>query len=557
MSLTMMLNPSKMISPLLLAWLVLGNSPANTAEPTPAETRKQLIAIWKRASTGPAKAAALIDLGGTYASEKNHAAARAEFEKALATPGLAPDQAGRALLQLADGYAREYKWQPAQAALEKAMALRGVSNAVKIDAHIAAGGIFEKYGDWPKVKGAYSEALKFTDMAPERKAAARRAMAKALVNLKEYAAARAVMRELLVAETAPTDAVHQTIPRTVLKEYVAGKISPDTERAMIQMSLAKTLHDEGGFAEARSEFAKAQAMPKLTDALKAEIQLYIGLSYYDAKDYERAKPELAKVLAMPGAGTRPAWDGGRIGYVPAREAMLRLHLRNLVAEDRKVLKVLFIGSSHTLRGDIPELVAKLAASAPADRPRIIAGDYVRMGTTIKTFWNAGDTPDTARGVIAAEPWDAVVFETFYNMQADELLKYGTLFADLIRARKAAPVIYESPIAMASAYPAVFQKFHDDNLALVKALRTPAAPSVAAWMRYLGPTPTPERFSAVYADWIHATPAGAYMSACCIYSALTGYSPVGLAHPNLSADEASVLQQAAWQAFQETNPNLNR
>lgn len=536
---------------------MLGGGLANTAEPTFAEARKQLITTLERARTGPETASALIDIGGTYASENNHAAARAEFEKALATEGITPDQAGRALLHLADGYACEYKWQPANAALEKAIALSGVSNAIKIDAHIAGGGIFEKYGDWTKVKAAYSEALKFTDVAPKQKAAAQRAMAKALTNLKEYAGARAVMRELLAAKTAPTDAVQQSVPRTVLREYVAGEIPPDTERAMLQMSIAKTLHIERSFAEARTELARAQAMPGLTDALKAEIQLYIGLSYYDAKDYEHAKPDLAKVLTMPGAGTRPAWDGGRIGYVPAREAMLRLRLRNLLAEDQKVIKVLFIGSSHTLRGDIPELVTTLAASAPANQPRIIAGDYVRMGTGINTFWNAGDTPDTARGVIAAEPWDAVVFETFYNMRADELLKYGTLFTDLIRAQKAAPVIYESPIAQASVYPDAFQKFHDDNLALVKALNAPVAPSVAAWMQYLGPKPAKEDFGSVYADWIHAAPMGAYMAACCIYSGLTGFSPVGLAHPNLSAAEANVLQQAAWTAFQETNPDLKR
>jgi len=122
MSLTMMLNPSRMISPFLLALVVLERSPANTAEPTLAEARNQLVTTGERASTGREKAAALIDLGGTYASENNHAAARAEFEKALATPGLAPDQAGQALLQLADGYACEYKWQPAQATLEKAIA---------------------------------------------------------------------------------------------------------------------------------------------------------------------------------------------------------------------------------------------------------------------------------------------------------------------------------------------------------------------------------------------------------------------------------------------------
>ena len=219
-----------------------------------------------------------------------------------------------------------------------------------------------------------------------------------------------------------------------------------------------------------------------------------------------------------------------------------------------MLKVLFIGSSHTLREDIPGLVTKIAESAPADKPRIIAGDFVRMGTGINTFWDAGDSPDTARGVINAEPWDAVVFETFYTMKSDDLLKYGTLFADLIRSRKARPVLYESPIAQASVYPDAYQKFHDNNVALAGALKVPLAPSVHAWMQFLGQHPTAEQFGTVYADWIHAAPKGAYMTACSIYSALTGFSPVGLAHPNLSDADAAVLQQAAWKAFQESNPN---
>lgn len=246
-----------------------------------------------------------------------------------------------------------------------------------------------------------------------------------------------------------------------------------------------------------------------------------------------------------------------MGYVPAREAMLRLRLRNLAPEDKTTLKVLFIGSSHTMRGDIPALVMHLAASAPADRPRIIAGDFIRMGTTIDRFWNEGDTPDTSRGLIAAEPWDAVVFETFYTTTTDDLLKYGTLFADLIRSQKAKPVLYESPIAQASAYPEAYRAFHEDNVTLARALKTPVAPSVHAWMRYLGPKPTPAQFGAVYADWIHATPQGAYMSACCIYSALTGQSPVGLAHPGIPDSDADALQKAAWTAFEESNSTLKR
>jgi hypothetical protein len=73
------------------------------------------------------------------------------------------------------------------------------------------------------------------------------------------------------------------------------------------------------------------------------------------------------------------------------------------------------------------------------------------------------------------------------------------------------------------------------------------------MNYLGPNPTKEQFNVVYADWIHASPKGAYMTACCIYSALTGASPVGLYHPaDISAEEAKIFQEAAWKAFQESN-----
>lgn len=501
-----------------------------------AEARKQFVSALDLATTGSEKASALVGIGETYDSEQNTAAARAEFEKALAVTGITPDQAGQTLLFIADGYGREYKWQPANAALEKVLAMNGVSNDIQIKAHLAVGLIFENYGDWTRVKAANVEALKTPGIDRKQKTLARKPLAKALVNLRQYAESRSVMKELLADETLPS-----------------------AFRATTQTSVGKTLLYERSYAEARMEFGKTLAMPDVSESLQAEIQLHIGLSYYEAQDYEHAKPELMKVLEMPGASVRPPWDGGRVGYAPRREAILRLRLRSLIPDDdgQKVLKVLFIGSSHTFRGDVPEMVTQLAASAPADRPRIIAGDFIRMGTTINTFWNAGDTPDTARGVIAAEPWDAVVFETFYTMNRDDLLKYGTLFADLIRRQNAQPALYESPIAQASAYPDAYQQFHDANVTLAKVLKAPVAPSVQAWMQYLGPKPTAGQFGAVYADWIHATPQGAYMTACCIYSALTGFSPVGLDHPGIPEADAKLLQQAAWTAFLESNLDVKR
>ena len=505
------------------------------ADSSDAEARKQFTTALEKAASGSEKAAALIGLGGTFASEKDHPSARAEFEKALAIEGITPEQGAQALFKIASGYIDEKKDQPAIAALEKALAQKGVSNQTKLHAGILLGQTLLKY-PWvySRAREVFADILKSPEITTEQKVAAQTGQVKVLMGLKEYAEARGLMESLAANET------------------VAPSI-----RLSTRVSIGKTLMLERNFEAARIEFANALATPGVSDAIKADIQLQIGLSFYDAKDYERAKPELMKMFEMPGADVRPPWDGGRIFYLPAREAVLRLRLRNLIPDDKKVLKVLFIGSSHTLREDIPGLVTKIAESAPADKPRIIAGDYVRMGTTINTFWDAGESPDTARGVNNAEPWDAVVFETFYNMKYDDLLKYGTLFADQIRSGNARPVLYESPIAQASVYPDAYRQFHDNNVALATALKAPLAPSVHAWMQFLGPHPTAEQFGTVYADWIHAAPKGAYMTACSIYSALTGCSPVGLAHPNLSDADAAVLQQAAWKAFQESNPNLKR
>jgi len=47
-----------------------------------------------------------------------------------------------------------------------------------------------------------------------------------------------------------------------------------------------------------------------------------------------------------------------------------------------------------------------------------------------------------------------------------------------------------------------------------------------------------------------------MAAYCIYSAITGTSPVGLSHPDsVSAEDAKAMQEAAWTAVQEANPDL--
>lgn len=278
---------------------------------------------------------------------------------ALGLEGITPDQAGEALLKISQGYARESQWQPANAAFENALALEGGSDALKIKAYFGEGNIWMNYGDWSRVKTANAAALGFANRLSEQKIQAQKARAKALLNLREFPVARAVMKELLVSGEQQLKSLEQAVPSTVLKEYASAEVLPQTERAMLEVNIGKTFIGELNYGAARDEFVKAQAMPGLQDGMRAEIQLYLGVSFYEGGDYQRAKRELLKVPNMPAVGVRPAWDCGRVGYVPGREAMLRLRLRNLVSDDQKPLKVLFTGSSHTLQGNIPELVTQM------------------------------------------------------------------------------------------------------------------------------------------------------------------------------------------------------
>ena len=63
---------------------------------------------------------------------------------------------------------------------------------------------------------------------------------------------------------------------------------------------------------------------------------------------------------------------------------------------------------------------------------------------------------------------------------------------------------------------------------------------------------------LYADWIHASLKGAYLTACCVYSALTNRSPAGLAYPEgVSSEEAMLFQKIAWNSFEETEAAKKR
>lgn len=460
-------------------------------------------------------------------SEGNSLAARAALEQALSLTQGHPEVRSQILLRLASAYMEDADASSAIPVLQSVLNNPETLEDTKAAAYLLTAKIYSNYGDpssWAKVKDASLQALNLPHISDTRRTAAREALVPALLYLGENTLARRELEILTVADTLST-----------------------RSRASHLVGLARVLMLEQAYPGARNALDQAlkvfgeEAQPSDDTAETfAEIQLLRGVSFYEEGNAPRAQVELQRVLGMPGQSGASA---------QTRAALLRLSLRKWLPAEASVLNVLFIGSSHTIRGNIPLLVEQLAASAPPGTPRVRAGEHVRTGTGMRAFWEEGDSRHTARGKIAAEPWDAVVVETFFKNNRESLEYYTQKYTELVRSKNARLIVYESPVAKATLYPAGFASFHAENVRLGKSLQVPLAPCVHAWMQFLGENPPPERFDVLYADWIHSSLKGAYLNACCIYSALTHRSAEGLAHPKeLTNDEAILFQKLAWSSF---------
>ena len=477
----------------------------------------------------------LYKAGQAHQEAGRYAEARAEYEKALAVDGITPDQTGRVLVKIGDAFLKEKKVRDGVAALKKALAMKEISNPTRIEANLLFGQAYLAY-PWvlDQSRDAFIEVLNLPEATPEQKTAARKGLIEAQIGLRQFGKAREIM--LALADD--------------------PNLTP-AEKTSNQISIGTTCLLEGMYVEARTELGKALEMKGLSDAQKVDIQLKIALSYYEAGDHERAQPELEKILNMPRADAPPFRSDGFGNSVasPMRAAKMRLLKMSETDERKNTIAAIFIGSSMTIRGYMPLSVENMASSAPEGQPRIIAGMYVRGGTKIDAFWNNGETRDTARGALSAAPWDVVVIETFDNMTPEDLMKYGKLFADFARSRNIAPVLYESHPRFAQPYPEAALKYHNSVVKVGKALNAPVAPVLLAEMKYLEAVPTAKR-EEFYDDWVHPSQKGRYMAAYCIYATVTGYSPVGLPHTGgITDEEAKAMQEAAWNAVRETNPNL--
>ncbi|MEI6166397.1 MAG: hypothetical protein WCS52_04315 [bacterium] len=497
------------------------------------------------------QAAAAKGMAGYASRVQAKIDALAECAKAGEGKTLTPDETACAYLAIAEKHST-YNREGALAAYYAASAVKGVSGETKTHGELAYINIRIGEQDWGNARRLALAALQTSGATPVQKASLKKKIVSVAINGRNYPEARSYLMEILTDGTPLQTLSKDEIPYTVIGEFVQTNVSQQAERVAAMAKIGKLYLVEQNFEKAREVFTNALAMPGISDQRKAECQLYIGITYFDTKDYAKAKPEFEKVLSMKGNASPSPWDHDllRIDYVPEREAKLRLAF---IEKNPKVKKVLFLGSSNTGRGDLPGTVMRMSESAPADRVRIVSGDYEMMGTRIPTFWNLGTAPSTPRGVIKAHPWDAVVFEIPYTTcdQSTGVAEYAPRMISLIQGIKALPVIYEVHPFYGWTQKKQFGKYDNAQLAPIPANSAALAPGAYAELQIVGTNPSDQALSEFHSDKLHASEKGAYLMACCLYAALTDSSPEGLFAPtDLKKDAVELLQQAAWKSYCE-------
>jgi hypothetical protein len=223
----------------------------------------------------------------------------------------------------------------------------------------------------------------------------------------------------------------------------------------------------------------------------------------------------------------------------------------LVGEGRPVL---FIGNSYTYLMDIPGIVQALADSAGGEKLAVatVAGPDMAL----VDHWSEG----TAVREIRKGGWEWVVLQQGPSSTAinrDTLLLATRQFATEITRVSARPALF-------SAWPSQSRRQDFDRAiesyvlasAEVDGLFLPVASAwLAAWR--LDPSVR------LYADGLHPSLDGAYLSALVIYARLLGKSPRGLpnrvklrsgAIVSMPANLASLLQEAAHEAAGPFSPD---
>ncbi len=214
---------------------------------------------------------------------------------------------------------------------------------------------------------------------------------------------------------------------------------------------------------------------------------------------------------------------------------------------KPMLKVLFIGNSHTYVNDMPYMFQSLANEVQ-NETEVFSVMLALPGITLGYH---SVLPSTRFSLLFGDYDYAVIQQQAHPFmgqealirEAKEVVKFtkGTktkVVANMTWAKKSAP---EDQQEMTDAYLAMAKKY--DAL---------LSPTGEAWGKVRKENSNIELF---YVDGEHSSPAGAYLTACCFVCTILGKSPIGLSSKiaksdtvvvDLAPETAKILQTAAFE-----------
>lgn len=218
-----------------------------------------------------------------------------------------------------------------------------------------------------------------------------------------------------------------------------------------------------------------------------------------------------------------------------------------------LMKVLFIGNSHTYLHYMPQILVKLADAA--DRGVTLHADQITgEGASLQWHWNNSPT----RVKIQSRQWDFVVLQDRSGGPLEELESFRTharLLDEVIRRQGAKTIFY---MTWANKSRPGTQKILVDAYGQTAAeLGAGLAPVGLAWEKALS---LDEALNLYHIDDRHANPTGAYLTACVFYTFFFNTSPEGLPATlqidgkmrlDLAEDRAGFLQKIAYETVSNT------
>jgi len=213
------------------------------------------------------------------------------------------------------------------------------------------------------------------------------------------------------------------------------------------------------------------------------------------------------------------------------------------------MRVLFLGNSQIVSvGNLPELVRKLSASAPASTPRIESGAVTLGGATIQTVWE----DERTRAELQHGRYDWVLCHEIvysYGGNGARLREYGRKIFEAAQAQGTKLLSYASGDVEGARH--THESMYNDAAELARACGGRVAGGGMAWLKAWAKRPELDFHCP---DRAHAGELGYYVNACVVFAALTDCSPVGLDACGLNASDAQFLQEIAWAQYLDDRKN---